>query len=136
MQLGVSSVALSCRARKLVLQHRMLAAVALQKVDSADHSMNPLREAGVLQRVLGYWGPGHRLLMSLVSKDWRESYLQVPEQQLFVERDPCAEADSFEFTCETRMTLLKAAVASAALVKLARDCELPLDSSSLHFIVG
>jgi hypothetical protein len=30
-----------------------------QKLASAYHSINPLSEAGVLQRILGYVGPGH-----------------------------------------------------------------------------
>jgi hypothetical protein len=34
------------------------------------------------------------------------------------------------------MTLLKAAVASAPVIKLACDCGLPLDSSRLQFIAG
>jgi hypothetical protein len=37
-----------------------------QKVGSAEHSINPISEAGVLQRVLGYVGPGYWLLVSLV----------------------------------------------------------------------
>jgi hypothetical protein len=49
-----------------------------QKSASADYSINPLGEAGLLQRVLGYVGPGCWLLMSLVSKDWRRMYLLVP----------------------------------------------------------
>jgi hypothetical protein len=53
-----------------------------QKLGSAEHSINPLSEAGVLQRVLGYVGPGHWLLMSLVSKGWRENHLHVPAQQI------------------------------------------------------
>jgi hypothetical protein len=53
-----------------------------QKFGSAEHNINPLSEAGVLQRILSYVGPGHWLLISLVSKAWRESYLQVPEQQI------------------------------------------------------
>jgi hypothetical protein len=106
-----------------------------QKLGSADHSSSPLSEAGVLQRVLGYVGPGYWLLMSLVSKGWRESYLQVPEQQI-IEHNAYFQIEKADFTCTPRMTLLKAAVTSAAVMKLACACGLPLDSSRLQSIAG
>jgi hypothetical protein len=106
-----------------------------QKVTSAADSMNPLSEAGVLQRVLGYVGPGYWLLISLVSKGWRESYLQVPEQQI-TEQGAYLQIENTEFMCKPRMTLLKAAVASAAVMQLACDCGPPLDCSRLLFIAG
>jgi hypothetical protein len=104
-----------------------------QKRASADHSIKPLSEAGVLQRILGYVGPGYWLLVALVSKEWRESYLQVSEQQMIGLDSQYAE---IEVTCEPHMTLLKAAVASAAVIKLACDCGLRFDSSRLQFIAG
>jgi hypothetical protein len=106
-----------------------------QKVGSAEHSINPLSEAGVLQRILGYVGPGHWLLMALVSKEWRESSSHVPEQQFF-EHDLYIQTFDAEFTCVPRMTLLKAAVASAAVIQLACDCGLALDSSKLQLVAG
>jgi hypothetical protein len=106
-----------------------------QKLDSADHNSNPLSEAGVLQRALGYVGPGHWLLISLVSKSWRESYLHVPEQHI-IEHDSTFQIEQADFTCTPRMTLLKAAVASAAVLKLACDCGLNLHSSRLQCIAG
>jgi hypothetical protein len=108
-----------------------------QKLTSAEHSIDPLSEAGVLQRVLGYVGPGHFLLMALISKEWRESYLQVPEQHIIEhDHDAFFQTYNVEFTGKPRMTLLKAAVASAFLMKLACDCGLPIESSRLQFIVG
>jgi hypothetical protein len=100
----------------------------------ADHSINPLIEEGVLQQVLGYVGPGSWFLMSLVSKGWRESYLQVEQQNLEL-GSQLAELNS-EFAHEPRMTLLKATVASAAVIKLACDCGLPVGSRRLQFIAG
>jgi hypothetical protein len=72
--------------------------------------------------------------MSLVSKDWRGNYLQVPEQQLMSEHDVYTE--NVEITCGPRMTLLTAAAASVSVMKLACECGLPLDSSALQFAVG
>eukprot|EP00953_Heterococcus_sp_UTEX-ZZ885_P018319 10228-Heterococcus_DN1.PRE.6 len=88
-----------------------------QKLASADISSNPLSEAGVLQRALGYVGPGCWLLMSLVSKAWRESYLHVLQQQIKTEHD-CVETG---IEGEPRMTLLKVAVTSASVLELACD---------------
>jgi hypothetical protein len=104
-----------------------------QMLASTDHSINPLSEGGVLQRVLGYVGPGHWLMVSLVSKTWRESYLQVPEQQITGFNSTLAATCVM---CVPRMTLLSFAVASAALTKLACNCGLPLDSSRLHLAIG
>jgi hypothetical protein len=103
-----------------------------QKSASVEHGINPLSETGVLQRVLDYVGPGCWLLMSLVSKAWRESYLHVLQQQIKTEHD-CVETG---VEGEPRMTLLKAAVTSASVLKLACDCGLPLDSSTLQYIAG
>jgi hypothetical protein len=75
----------------------------------------------VLQRVLGFVGPGCWLLMSLVSKDWRRMYLLVPEQQIQVAGYDL-EFAGIAFTCKPRMMLLKAAVASAAVMELSCDC--------------
>jgi hypothetical protein len=94
-----------------------------QKSASAEHGINPLSETGVLQRVLDYVGPGQWLLMSLVSKDWLESYSQVPEQQLN------GHFTGTEFICKPRMTLLGAAVASASVIEFACALGLPLNSS-------
>jgi hypothetical protein len=104
-----------------------------QKLASADHSIGPLSEAGVLQRVLDFVGPGHWLLMSLVSKDWRKMYLLVPEQQII---GPGSQFAGIAFMCKPRMMLLKAAVASAAVMELSCECGVPLGSSSLQFIAG
>jgi hypothetical protein len=107
--------------------------VKQQKLTSVGHSINPLSEAGVLQRILGYVGPDYWLLMSLVSPGWRESYLQVPELQM-IGHD--ADTEHVEFTCVARMMLLRAATTSASVMKLACDCGLPLDSSTLQYIAG
>jgi hypothetical protein len=100
-----------------------------------DHSINPLIEEGVLQQILGYVGPGLWVGMSLVSKAWRQSYLQVPEQQI-IEYLAFFQTDNVEITCKTRMTLLKAAVASASMMKLACDCGLPVGSRRLQYTAG
>jgi hypothetical protein len=108
-----------------------------QKVSCA--RIDPLSEAGVLQRILGYVGPGYWLLMSLVSKEWRESYLPVAEQQIVlvdVFLLDSFQRRSYEFTYKTYKTLFKAAVASAALMKLACDCELPVENKTLQRIAG
>jgi hypothetical protein len=64
-----------------------------------------------------------------------KSYLQVPEQQMIGLDSQLAEIES-EFTCEHHMTLLRAVVASATVIKLACECGLPVKSRRLQFAVG
>jgi hypothetical protein len=110
-------------------------AVKQQKVACAGHNSNPLSEAGVLQRVLGYVGPGCWLIVSLVSKDWRESYLQVPEQQII---GHCLNLDHEDISimCVPRMTLVSSAVASPSLLQLACEFELQLGDEMTQYAVG
>jgi hypothetical protein len=94
---------------------------------------NPLGEAGILQQVLNYLGPGHWLFAALVSKAWHLAYLQVPEHQMFgvghgSPRTP--------IVCVPQMTLYSAAVASAARLALACAVGLNLSSKALQVAAG
>jgi hypothetical protein len=63
-----------------------------------DYYSNPLRQAGVLQRVLDYVGPGHWLFVSAVSKLWKDLYERVESRRM--EKDRRMNKDPF--TCVPR----------------------------------
>jgi hypothetical protein len=46
--------------------------------------MDPLQQAGILQRVLDYVGPGHWLFIAQVSSLWRDLYIGVAAMELHV----------------------------------------------------
>jgi F-box domain len=108
MQLSaMSSIAQWFLAQGTALQHKLLTGVGnstKHRKLASDLSFDLLSEAGVLQRILSYVGPGHWLCMSLVSRAWRDSYLQVPEQH-FIEYDAFDQDYNVDFTCTSRMTL-------------------------------
>jgi hypothetical protein len=108
-----------------------------QKVVSAhDHSTNPLSEAGLLQRILGYVGPGHWLPVAFVSRAWHKSYQTVPEQHI-PGRNPWSVEDcDMTITCVPRITLLSAAVVSAPLMQLACHFGLRMNNARAHHAVG
>jgi hypothetical protein len=85
----------------------------------------PLDDAGILLRVLNVLGPGQHLLISAVSKAWRESYArvdsaQIPDMVYFYN------AEAHLMTITPEMTLYSAVFTSAALVKLAHEHGLAL----------
>jgi hypothetical protein len=48
----------------------------------ADDNRNPLRQVGILKRVLDYVGPGHWYFVSTVSKLWKDLYERVESQRM------------------------------------------------------
>jgi hypothetical protein len=80
---------------------------------------SPLRNAGIRGRIFGYVGAGHYLFLGLVSKGFNDSYQKVEQCEVM---SYGAEACVTEIiSCSARMTLMRAAVASAALFRLAVD---------------
>jgi hypothetical protein len=97
------------------------------------NTINPLREAGILQQTLGYVGPGHFLYAALVSKAWHRAYLRVPEHHML----SCHVSSSGKaILCLPQMTLHSAAVTSLDRFRLARDAGVNLASLDLQFAVG
>jgi hypothetical protein len=97
------------------------------------YSTNPFSEAGVLQHVLNYLGPGHWLFAALVSEDWHQAYLKVPEHQM-VGVSPIN--PRVPVVCVPQMTLYSAAVASVTRLTLAEDVGLDLDSVEFALAAG
>jgi hypothetical protein len=99
---------------------------------SAAALANPLSQAGILQHVLNYLGPGHWLFAALVAKAWHQAYQQVPEHRM-----TGGEVNArMPVVCVPQMTLYSAAVASSARLRLAHRAGLELSSSNLQFAVG
>jgi hypothetical protein len=73
----------------------------LAAVDFA--SSNPLTEAGILQHVLGYVGPGHWYFLATVSSLWRDLYARVADRTM--QKKDCM-GIAQQFTCVPQMTLL------------------------------
>jgi hypothetical protein len=97
------------------IEVRTSAMLAVAQELSAADSSDPLLNAGVLQNVLSYVGPGHCLSVAPVSKWWKEIYCTVQSQELTVEDD----YDSYTISCGPNMTLFSSVFASASCVHLA-----------------
>jgi hypothetical protein len=75
------------------------------------------------------------LLVSTVSKAWKDTYERVGSvETVGITEEYDDEADSLTITPQT--TLFSAILASAALVRLALDCELTFDNAKLQRIAG
>jgi hypothetical protein len=79
---------------------------------SAVDSRNPLQQAGILQRVLDYVGPGHWRFVAEVSRLWRELYSRVA--------DVVMQAIRFEWkiNCVPQMTTFSAVFSSPSRLRL------------------
>jgi hypothetical protein len=104
-----------------------------QKLGFAEYNSNPLSEAGVLQRVLDYVGPGHWLPVAFVSKAWHKSYQRV-SNCLITWRT--VNYHLIDIKCAPRMTLLSAALGSSSLLQLACELGLQLDSERPQFALA
>jgi hypothetical protein len=91
----------------------------VKKRSAADDESSPLRQAGILQQMLDYVGPGHWYFVSTVSKLRKDLYEKVASHR--------TAAYSYEngcfhfFTCICKMTLYSSIFASPARVGLAHD---------------
>jgi hypothetical protein len=77
-----------------------------------------LDDAGILLRVLNVLGPGQHLLISAVSKAWRETYARVDSAQI-PDLVYLYNAEAHLLTITSEMTLYSAVFASIASVRLA-----------------
>jgi hypothetical protein len=95
---------------------------------------NPLLDAGILQNVLSYVGPGQCLFIAAVSKWWKDIYALV-EEQVVVEydEDSCACAI---ITCVPKMTLYSTVFASPSRVMLAHNNGLDCTSAACQRAAG
>jgi hypothetical protein len=95
---------------------------------------SPLEDAGILLHVLQTLGPGQHLLISAVSKAWKEQYKRVADVQklgLFQNY-----YNKILLTISSTTTLGSAAFASAASVSLAHRCGLAFDSDRVQHLAG
>jgi hypothetical protein len=81
-------------------------------------SRNALLDLGILQNVLYYVGPGHRLFMAPVSKQWNETYIAVDSQQLTVYNESGRRCI---ITCDGQMTMYSSVFTSPSRVQLAHE---------------
>jgi hypothetical protein len=117
-ELGFSLELFYCRSPK------MLASNSASAVNR-----NPLIDAGVLEQVLGYVGPGHWLFIA-VCKLWQQPYMRVaatdpPEEQMSLFR---LLLTTPTFSCGPQMTLRKAVFASESRLRWAYAAGLKLVS--------
>jgi hypothetical protein len=93
---------------------------------------NPLRDAGILQRVFTFL-PGHWLFLGAVCREWQDSYADMGEQHI-------SSFNSLVYNkpvpCGTKTTLYSAAVASPATARLASSCGLAVDKKTLQIAAG
>jgi hypothetical protein len=52
-----------------------------QKRSATDDESSPLRQAGILQQMLDYVGPGHWYFIAAVSKLWKDLYEKVAAEE-------------------------------------------------------
>jgi hypothetical protein len=120
-------------AEHLKLTMRATRAHQAQKRSAAD-SRNPLIEAGVLQHVLSYVGPGHCIYVAPVSSMWRDLYAKVKSQQLTVYDEDSLE--SIIINCVPQMTLYSSVFTSPSRVQLAHESGLDCTSEAYQRAAG
>jgi hypothetical protein len=83
-----------------------------QKLQGTDSS-SPLQQAGILQHVLSFVGPGHWCFVAEVSSLWRDVYIRVEPTEM--------QLDTYrQMTCEPQMTLYSAVFSSPSRVRHAQ----------------
>eukprot|EP00953_Heterococcus_sp_UTEX-ZZ885_P006960 4248-Heterococcus_DN1.PRE.2 len=96
---------------------------------------SPLEDAGILLHVLNILGPGQHLLISLVSKSWRDSYQRVGSVQMAGTLERYDNEPSLH-TITSGTTLCSAIFSTAASTRLAYECGLNFDDESVHRLAG
>jgi hypothetical protein len=90
---------------------------------------SPLRNASLKGHIFGYVGAGEGLFMELVSRGFKESYQSVEQGEVMsIVSEAC---DAEAITWSAHMTLMRAAVATAARFRWAVDCDLLRRSDGL-----
>jgi hypothetical protein len=91
---------------------------------SSEDSSNPLQQAGILQHVLAYVGPGHWCFVAEVSSLWRELYLKIAKRRLQVQVVHMEKTRTLVRTLVPRMTMYSAVFGSPSRVLHAQAHEL------------
>eukprot|EP00953_Heterococcus_sp_UTEX-ZZ885_P007315 4438-Heterococcus_DN1.PRE.1 len=113
-----------------------VATVSMSSTNQAAGNMVPsLENPDILLRVLNILGPGQHLLISAVSKAWRDSYERVDSVQIVGDPQGYDELEIL-LTITSQMTLYSSIFASATAVKWAHECGLPFDNAKLQRIAG
>jgi hypothetical protein len=95
---------------------------------------SPLRNAGLKGHIFGYAGAGQGLFLGLVSRGFKESYKNVEQCEVMSISDEACDAEAI--TWSAQMTLMRAAVATAARFRWAVDCDLLRGSDGLPTASG
>eukprot|EP00953_Heterococcus_sp_UTEX-ZZ885_P029752 15776-Heterococcus_DN1.PRE.2 len=103
------------------------------KKRGAASATSPLEDAGILLHVLQILGPGQHLLISAVSKAWRDIYARVPEVTM-AQLTHSYDDQAFPCTIDSQTTLCSALFASATSFNWACACGLDLESDSIESI--
>jgi hypothetical protein len=101
---------------------------------SAAIDTNPLRQAGILEHVLSYVGPGHWLFLSTVCGLWLEVYAKLSSVE--VAEATADSAYEATFTCTPQVTLISSAFASPSRVRLAHELGLNIALERNQFAAG
>jgi hypothetical protein len=91
-------------------------------------------EFGVLQNVLSYIGPGHYLVVALISKQWKEVYSTLNCQQRTVSAENSYK--NTNISCASKKTLYSSAFASLSRVKFAFESGLDWAALACQPIAG
>jgi hypothetical protein len=111
----------------------MLVASKAQKCSGTDSS-SLLRQAGILQHVLGHVGPGHWRFVAEVSSLWREAYNGVASIELQVIDEEFYETKTI--TCLPQMTLYSEVFASPSRARLAQAHDLDYTTEECERAAG
>jgi hypothetical protein len=95
--------------------------------DSAADSSNPLQQAGILQRVLDYVGPGHWCFLAEVSSLWRNLYTRVASRELQ------GMYSNNKVICCSQMTLCSAVFASPSRLRHAHAHKLRVSCKTIVY---
>jgi hypothetical protein len=104
---------------------------------SAAESSNPLCQAGIVEQVLSYVGPGHWWFVSTVCSLWRGIYGKVAAVQMRkVKVARYTNVRKKEFTCVPQMTLFSSIFAAPSRMQLAQESGVNCNSAQYQFTAG
>jgi hypothetical protein len=126
------SVAL-CASTTTLLVARMTATGA-QKCSAAER-IDPLNEAGILQRVLSYV-PGQWLFLAAVSSLWRSVYSRLTARTMQQRTFSYRGITTADFTCVPQMTLYSTVFASPSRVQFTHESGVNCSTTSYQLAAG
>jgi hypothetical protein len=104
---------------------------------TTEHIRNPLCEAGIVERVLSYVGPGHWWFVSTVCSLWKGIYGDVEAVQMTKVKIPrYSDHVGEEFTCAPQMTLYSSVFAAPSKVRLVHKSGVDQNTASYQFAAG